>query len=81
MGIQPLDSPTLSRTRQTSGNTCESRCRPEDDIPVSRFISRMPRDIDIGASGIPYSASGVDTSGIAPAWPFPQLLLASLWTS
>ncbi|WP_157059924.1 hypothetical protein [Burkholderia pseudomallei] len=28
------------------------------DIPVSRFISRMPRDIDIGASGIPYPASG-----------------------
>lgn len=49
----------LIRTRQTSGNTCESRCRPEDDIPVSRFISRMPRDIDIGASGIPYSASGL----------------------
>ncbi|KGS40021.1 amylo-alpha-1,6-glucosidase domain protein [Burkholderia pseudomallei MSHR5613] len=59
MGIQPLDPPALSRTRQTSGNTCESRCRPEDDIPVSRFISRMPRDIDIGASGIPYSASGL----------------------
>ncbi|WP_157760392.1 hypothetical protein [Burkholderia pseudomallei] len=59
MGIQPLDSPALSRTRQTSGNTCESRCRPEDDIPVSRFISRMPGDIDIGASGIPYPASGL----------------------
>lgn len=26
---------------------------------MSRFISRMPRDIDIGASGIPYSASGL----------------------
>ncbi|EBA49418.1 amylo-alpha-1,6-glucosidase [Burkholderia pseudomallei 305] len=31
--------------------------------------------------GIRSLASGVDTSGIAPAWPFPQLLLASLWTS
>ncbi|UZU19105.1 hypothetical protein [Burkholderia pseudomallei] len=48
---------------------------------MSRFISRMPGDIDIGASGIPYPASGIDTSGIAPAWPFPQFLLASLWTS
>lgn len=41
--------------------------------PVSRI--RHP------VSGIRSLASGVDTSGIAPAWPFPQLLLASLWTS
>ncbi|WP_179105354.1 hypothetical protein [Burkholderia pseudomallei] len=26
---------------------------------MSRFISRMPRDIDIGASGIPYPVSGI----------------------